>query len=70
MPAWPLGGLATVVTCFVFREEYFLGLNGMIATIKQYHPDWPLVIGRGTPMDSGVATFDVEAPTGPDRLMH
>lgn len=40
----------------------------MLATVKQHHPDWPLVIGRGTPADSTIVTFNVEAPTGPDQL--
>jgi hypothetical protein len=68
MPARPLAELPTVVTCFAFREEYFPELRGMISTIKRNHPDWPLVVGRGTPMDSGAVVFDIEAPTGPGRL--
>ncbi len=67
MTARPLAELTTVVTCFAFREEYFPELSGMIATIEECHPEWPMVIGRGTPRDDGVVTFDVETPDGPER---
>ena len=68
MTARPLAQLTTVVTCFAFREEYFPELSGMIATIKECHPEWPMVIGRGTPRDDGVVTFAVETPDGPEAV--
>ena len=67
MTARPLAQLTTVVTCFAFREEYFSELSGMIATIEEWHPEWPRVIGRGMPQDDGVATFAVETPVGPEQ---
>jgi hypothetical protein len=59
--------LRTVVTCFAFREEYFTELDAMVATVRQCHPDWPLVVGRGIPAATGVATFDVETPDSTSR---
>ncbi|MFP5260405.1 MAG: hypothetical protein ACLGJB_00825 [Blastocatellia bacterium] len=64
MSARPLRELPTVLTCFAFREEYFPELDGMLATVKRHHPDWPVVVGRGAPSADGVATLDVESPSG------
>jgi hypothetical protein len=64
MTARPLRELSTVLTCFAFRDEYFPELNGMLATVRRHHPDWPLVIGRGALIGSGLARFDVETPSG------
>jgi hypothetical protein len=68
MTARQLKDLPAVLTCFVLRDEYFPELDGMLATVKQHHPDWPRVIGRGALTDDGIAVFDVEAPSGQSRL--
>jgi hypothetical protein len=67
MKTRPLAQLTTVVTCFAFREEYFPELSGMIATLKECHAEWPMMLGRGTPRDDGVVTFAVETPDGPEE---
>lgn len=67
MTGRPLSELTTVVTSFAFREEYIAELTGMLSTIERCHPDWPIVVGRGTPGDGDVVTFDVESPLGRDR---
>lgn len=67
MTTRPLAELTAVVTCFAFREEYFPELRGMIATIDECHPEWPMVVGRGTPRDDGVVRFAVETPDGPEQ---
>lgn len=39
--------LPAVLTSFAYREEYFPELEGMLATVRRHHPDWPLVTGKG-----------------------
>ena len=39
--------LPAVLTSFAYREEYFPELDGMLATVRQHHPDWKIVTGRG-----------------------
>lgn len=60
----PLREMPTVLTCFAFRDEYYAELDGMLATVKQHHPDWPQVIGRGGVRDGNAARFEVETPSG------
>src|SRR5260370_32343911 len=67
MTGRPLAELTTVVTSFAFREEYMAELTGMLTTIKRCHPDWPIVVGHGTPGRGHVVTFDLESPLGQDR---
>ena len=56
--------LSAVLTCFAYRSEYVAELPGMIATIKEHLPHWPLVIGRGPVEGFDRATFEVESPSG------
>ena len=63
MSARPISDLPTVLTSFAFRDEYVPELEGMLATVRHHHADWPLVIGRGAPAD-GAARFAVETPSG------
>lgn len=59
----PLHDLPTVLTCFALRQEYMQELKALLLTVKRYHPDWPVVIGRGTIADRKVV-FEVDAPDG------
>jgi hypothetical protein len=64
MTAQSVKGLPVVLTCFALRDEYFPEIEAMIATVKHYHPDWLLVIGRGHFMDNHTVIFDIESPSG------
>lgn len=56
--------LPAVLTCFAYRREYFAEMDGMLATIKEYHPDWPIVTGRGPVPGFERPTLNVESPSG------
>lgn len=56
--------LPTVVTSFGYRTEYINELNGLIPTVREHHPDWPVVAGRGPVTDFEMPTLEVESPAG------
>src|ERR1700739_4246158 len=56
--------LPTVLTSFGYRSEYVSELEGMIPTVRQHHPDWPIVIGRGPVSGFELPTLEVEIPPG------
>ena len=53
-----------ILTCFAYREEYFAEMEGMLATIREHHPDWPIVVGRGPVPGFDMPTLEVESPSG------
>jgi hypothetical protein len=55
--------LPVILTSFAYREEYFPELDGMVATIREHHPDWHIVIGRGPVSGYNTPTLEVEAPS-------
>ena len=59
-----IDGLPAVLTCFAYREEYFPEMEGMLATIREHHPDWPIVVGRGPLRGLDAQTLEVESPAG------
>lgn len=56
--------LPVVLTSFAFREEYFPELDGMLATVRQHHPHWSFVIGKGPVSGFEFPTLDVQSPLG------
>lgn len=56
--------LPVVFTSFAFREEYFPELDGMLATVRQHHPHWSFVIGKGPVSGFEFPTLDVQSPLG------
>lgn len=56
--------LPAVLTSFAYREEYFPEIEGMLATIKEHHPDWPIIVGRGPVSGFELPTLEVESPAG------
>ena len=59
--------LPVVLTSFAYRDEYFPELDGMIATVRQHHPDWRLVTGRGPIYGADTPILEVESPSGKFR---
>ncbi|HEY6252892.1 MAG TPA: hypothetical protein VI685_23280 [Candidatus Angelobacter sp.] len=53
-----------VLTSFAYREEYFPEIKGMLATVKEHHPGWPIVVGRGPVSGFEFPTLEVESPLG------
>src|ERR1700684_494458 len=56
--------LPTVLTSFAYRKEYFPELDGMIATVREHHPDWPIVTGRGPMSGFDLPTLEVDSSWG------
>ncbi|HKD15202.1 MAG TPA: hypothetical protein VKE71_11780 [Candidatus Angelobacter sp.] len=56
--------LPVVLTSFAFREEYFPELDGMLATVKQHHPRWSFVIGKGPLSGFELPTLEVQSQLG------
>ncbi|HEY6252894.1 MAG TPA: hypothetical protein VI685_23290 [Candidatus Angelobacter sp.] len=56
--------LPTVLTSFGYRSEYIGELEGMIPTVREHHPDWPIVVGRGHVPGFEMPTLEVESPSG------
>lgn len=56
--------LPVVLTSFAFREEYSLELDGMVASVRQHHPEWQIVTGKGPVSGFEFPTLDVESPAG------
>lgn len=59
--------LPVILTSFAYREEYVPELEGMLATIRQHHPDWQIVVGRGPVAGYNTPTLDVESSSGKCR---
>lgn len=59
-----ISDLPVVLTCFAFRQEYFSELDAMLVTLKEHHPDWPIVVGRGPLANSDETVLEVETPVG------
>jgi hypothetical protein len=53
-----------LLTSFAFREEYFSELEGMVASVREYHPNWRIVTGKGPVQGFELPTLDVESPEG------
>lgn len=56
--------LPTVLTSYGYRSEYVCELEGMIPTVREHHPDWPIVAGRGPVPGFEMPTLEVESPSG------
>lgn len=56
--------LPSALTSFGYRDEYVAELDGLIATVREHHPDWPIVIGRGPVPGFDVPTLEVDSPKG------
>src|SRR5882724_5654375 len=56
--------LPVVLTSFAYREEYFPELDGMIATVRDHHPSWHLITGKGPVSGFGNPTLEVESSAG------
>jgi hypothetical protein len=56
--------LPTILTSFAFRKEYFSELDGMVASVKEHHPDWPIVTGKGPAHGCELPTLEVGTPAG------
>jgi hypothetical protein len=59
-----LDKLATALTSYAYRSEYLPEIEAMIPTIREHHPDWPIIVGRGPAPGFDVPTFEVESPSG------
>jgi len=56
--------LPAVLTSYGYRSEYVRELEGMIPTVREHHPDWPIVVGRGPVSGLEMSTLEVEFPSG------
>jgi hypothetical protein len=56
--------LPTVLTSYAYRAEYIRELEGMVPTIQEHHPDWPIVTGKGPVSGFAMPTLEVESPAG------
>jgi hypothetical protein len=56
--------LPAVLTSFAYRQEYFPELEGMTASVREHHPDWWLVTGKGPLPGYEHPTLRVESPVG------
>jgi hypothetical protein len=56
--------LTAVLTSYAYRDEYIRELDGMIPTIREHHPDWSIVTGKGPVTGFDMPTLEVESPSG------
>jgi hypothetical protein len=56
--------LHAILTSFAYRSEYFPELDGMLETVREHHPDWPIVVGRGPVAGYDLPTLEVDSPSG------
>jgi len=56
--------LPAVLTSFAYRNEYLPELEGMIATVRDHHPDWWLVTGKGPLTNLDRPALEIESPLG------
>ncbi|HEY6252893.1 MAG TPA: hypothetical protein VI685_23285 [Candidatus Angelobacter sp.] len=59
--------LPVVLTSFAYREEYFPEIDGMLATIREHHPNWHVVFGKGPIAGLDRPTLDIQSPKGKSR---
>jgi hypothetical protein len=59
-----INDLPVVLTSFAYREPYFPELDGLLASVKRHHPDWPVVIGTGPVSGAELPTLEVRSPSG------
>ncbi|PYP88402.1 MAG: hypothetical protein DMF61_07365 [Blastocatellia bacterium AA13] len=59
--------LPVVLTSFAYREEYFRELDGLLTTVREHHPDWLIVAGRGPVSGLPPGSMEVESPWGTHR---
>jgi hypothetical protein len=56
--------IPVLLTCFAYRSEYFAELDAMLDTVREHHPRWPVVVGRGPVPGFELPTLEVESPSG------
>ena len=56
--------LPAVLTSFAYRSEYFSELDGMLVSIKEHHPDWSIIVGKGPAAGFELPTMEVDSPSG------
>jgi hypothetical protein len=56
--------LPVVLTSFAYRSEYFSELDCMLATVRDHHPGWAVVSGKGPVAGFELPTLEVESPAG------
>jgi hypothetical protein len=56
--------MPAILTCFAYRNEYILEMEGMLPTIRKHHPNWPIVVGRGPVAGFDMPTLALESPFG------
>lgn len=49
-----------VLTSYAYNKEYVVEMEGMIASIKEHHPNWTIVVGRGPVPELGEGSLEVE----------
>lgn len=59
--------LPVVFTSFAYREQYFSVLEGLVAGVKEHHPDWFIVTGKGPAKGFELPTLDVQSPLGTEQ---
>ena len=60
--------LRVVLTSFAYRSEYFYDLDRMVASVKEHHPDWHIVVGRGPSPAFDFPTLEVQSSLGKSHL--
>ena len=56
--------LPVVLTCFGYRPEYVAEMMGMLDSVREHHPAWPVMYGRGPAPGHDDETFEVDSPGG------
>lgn len=56
--------LPAVLTSFAYRSEYFLELDSMLVTVREHHPDWTIIVGKGPVAGFELPTIEVDSPSG------
>lgn len=56
--------LPAVLTSYAYRKEYFPELEAMIPTVREHHPNWLIISGRGPVVGFEMPTLHVESPVG------
>ena len=59
--------LPIVLTCFAYRHEYFAEMEGMLATVREHHPTWLVVVGKGPVPGYDLPTLEVESMAERDK---
>lgn len=53
-----------VLTSFAYRDHYVTELEELLITVREHHPSWPIVAGRGPVPGFDLPTLEVESPSG------